>query len=75
MNRLTDASVKHVEVVNLREGSGVLDTGHRSSPGEVTVALDSIQREAKVRINGVRTTGRGGVLEMNVKTGAERLGR
>jgi hypothetical protein len=67
--------VKHVEIVNLREGGGVLDAGHRSSPAEVTVALDGVQRDAKVRINGVGATGRGGVLEMNVNTGAERFGR
>ena len=57
-----DMCVKHVEVVNLREGSGVLYTSHRSSSAKVTVALDSIQGEAKVRIDGVGATGRGWVL-------------
>ena len=59
---MTDASVKHVEVVNLREGCGVLDASHWSCSAEVAVALDSIKREAEVRVNGVGTTGRGGIL-------------
>ena len=63
-----------MEVVDLREGGGVLDTGHRSCSAEVTVALDGVQRDAKVRINGVGATGRGGVLKMNVNAGAERFG-
>ena len=67
-------SVKHMEVVNLRERGGVLDTCHRSSPAEVTVALDGVQGDAKVRVNGVVATGRGGVLKMNVNTGAEWFG-
>ena len=54
--------MKHVEVVNLREGCGVLDAGHWNCSAEVAVALDSIKREAKVRVNGVGTTGRGGIL-------------
>ena len=66
--------VKHMEVVYLRERSGVLDTSHRSSSTKVTVALDGIQGEAKVRIDGVGATGRGGILKVNVNAGAERLG-
>ena len=57
MNGLTDVRVKHMEVVYLREGGGVSDAGHRGGTAEVTVALDGIQRETKVWINGVCAAG------------------
>ena len=61
-----DLGVEKMEVVDLRERSGVLDTRLGSLVLKVAVNLDGIFRRSKVGVDGVSATGGSWVLKPDI---------